>query len=222
MVRPSIETAREWAPKAIRDRLPGGHSRTGLLDAPKAAMRRRRRRWMRARRRRTAGGLGMRGAALRERMPSMPRPPSVSMPSPPSLSMPSMPSMPTMSKPSRRRRRRSRRMAGNLGVMVGAGAGYVLGTKAGRERYRQIVEQARQLWQRPQVQDTVAKGRDRVGSGVARAAATAGDRLHQARERASGPAPSTNGPARSTTSTGPTGAGGQGGPTSPGGPGSAA
>src|SRR6266542_4616792 len=140
-----------------------------------------------------AGGLGVRGVAVRERMPSMPRPPSVSMPSPPSLSMPSMPSMPTRSKPSRRRRRRSRRMAGNLGVMVGAGAGYVLGTRAGRERYRQIVEQARQLWQRPQVQDTVAKGRDRVGSGVERAAATAGERLHQAREGTGGtPSPSPN------------------------------
>ena len=90
-------------------------------------------------------------------------------------------------------------------MMVGACAGYVLGTRAGRERYRQIVDQARQLWQRPQVQDTVAKGRDRVGSGVERAAASAGDRLHQVRERASGPAPSSNGPARTTSSTGPGG-----------------
>jgi hypothetical protein len=95
-------------------------------------------------------------------------------------------------------------MAGNLGVMLGAGAGYVLGTKAGRERYQQIVEQARQLWRRPQVQDTVAKGRDRVGSGVDKAAATAGDRLHQVRERSqSKPAPSPNGPSRPATTPAP-------------------
>ncbi len=105
-------------------------------------------------------------------------------------------------------------MAGNLGVMVGAGAGYVLGTRAGRERYQQIVEQARQLWQRPEVRDMAAKGRDRVGTGVERAAATAGERLQQARERAAA-APSTNGPTgQGTTTGGPTGQGTTtGGPT---------
>jgi hypothetical protein len=202
MARPSIETARGWAPRPIRDRLPGarrtgrsarptgGRSHTGLLGAPKAATRRRRRqRWMRG------------------RAPSMPSMPSVSMPSVPRPSMPSV-SMPSMPRPARRRRR-SRRMAGNLGVIVGAGAGYVLGTRAGRERYRQIVEQARRLWQRPQVQETVAKGRDRVGSGVERAAATAGERLHQAREGTEGtPSPSPNGPGRSPSATGPGSPGG--------------
>jgi hypothetical protein len=220
MARPSIETARAWAPRPIRDRLPGGRrtglsarlpggrrtgltarlpggrSRTGLLDVPKAATRRRRRqRWMRG------------------RAPSMPSMPSVSMPSVPRPSMPSMPSvsMPSMPRPARRRRR-SRRMAGNLGVIVGAGAGYVLGTRAGRERYRQIVEQARRFWQRPQVQDTVAKGRDRVGSGVERAAATAGERLHQAREGTErAPSRSPDGPGRSSSSTGTPGPGSPGG-----------
>jgi hypothetical protein len=205
MARPSIETARAWAPRPIRDRLPrarrtglsarlpGGRSRTGLLDAPKAATRRRRRQ-----------------SRMRGRAPSMPSMPSVSMPSVPRPSMPSV-SMPSMPRPARRRRR-SRRMAGNLGVIVGAGAGYVLGTRAGRERYRQIVEQARRLWQRPQVQETVAKGRDRVGSGVERAAATAGERLHQAREGTEGtPSPSPNGPGRSPSATGTPGPGSPGG-----------
>jgi hypothetical protein len=229
MARPSIQTARQWAPKAIRDRLPGGR-RTGLaarlpggksrsrpLKGPKAAAGRRRRQgWVGGPRRRTAGGLGGRTAAMRGRVPSMPKPPkppSVSMPSMPSVSMPSV-SMPSVSMPSMpkrsRRRRRSRRMAGNLGVLMGAGAGYVLGTKAGRERYQQIVEQARQLWQRPQVRDTVAKGRDRVGSGVEKAAATAGDRLHQVRERSEQkPAPSPNGPGRTAATPAP-------GPSAPG------
>jgi hypothetical protein len=73
-------------------------------------------------------------------------------------------------------------MAGRLGMAVGAGAGYVLGARAGRERYQQIVDQARQLWQRQDVQDLAAKARDRVGTGVERAAGSAGDRLQQERE----------------------------------------
>ncbi|HZD68398.1 MAG TPA: hypothetical protein VFA45_05625, partial [Actinomycetes bacterium] len=221
MARPSIETARQWAPKPLRDRLPtrrrsglSARRRSGLsarlpgglgsggrgrpLQGPKAAIRRRRRR--------------QRLQAKMPSMPSMPSKPSKrSRPSKPSVSMPSKPSKPSVSmlsismpsvsvpKPPRRRRRRSRRLAGNLGMMLGACAGYVLGTKAGRERYQQIVQQARELWQRPQVQDTVAKGRDRVGSGVERAAATAGDRIRQARERTTTTTPSGGG------STGPTG-----------------
>jgi hypothetical protein len=222
MARSTIETAREWAPKPIRDRLPGGRrtglsarlparwSRIRLLDTSEAAMRRRRRqRRMRARARsaRSMPWLSMPSVS----MPSVSMP-SVSMPSMPSVSMPSMPSVSMPSMPKRARRRRSRRMAGNLGLLVGAAAGYVLGTKAGRERYQQIVEQAHQLWERPQVRDTLAKGRDRVGSGVERAAATAGDRLHHARERSSEPAPSRNGPSRSTSGAGPgTGPGATGG-----------
>jgi hypothetical protein len=250
MGRPSMETARQWAPKPVRDRLPGGKRKSGLatrlqggksrsklserlpgaggkggtrlserlpggkggsglLDAPKAAMRGSRRRgWAGGRRRRTAGGLSGRAAAVRKRAPSMPKPPSVSMPS---VSMPSV-SMPSIPKRSRKARRRTRRMAGNLGLLVGAGAGYVLGTKAGRERYQQIVDQAKQLWQRPQVQDTVAKGRDRAASGVSKAAATAGDRLSQVRERSERtpePEPSPNGPSRPATAQAP-------GPSSPG------
>jgi hypothetical protein len=240
MGRPSMETARQWAPKPVRDRLPGGKrksglaarlaggkrkpglaerlpggkSASGLLDAPRSAMRRRRRRgWAGGRRRRTGGGLSARAAAVRQRAPSMPKPPQVSMPSVsmPSVSMPSV-SMPSMPKRSRKARRRTRRVVGNLGLLVGAGAGYVLGTKAGRERYQQIVDQAKQLWERPDVQDKVAKGRDRAASGVSKAAATAGDRLSQVRERSERkpePSPSANGPGRQAATQAP-------GPSSPG------
>lgn len=37
------------------------------------------------------------------------------------------------------------------------GAGYVLGTRAGRERYEQIQSKAQQIWQRPQVQQATQK-----------------------------------------------------------------
>jgi hypothetical protein len=77
-------------------------------------------------------------------------------------------------------------MMGNFGMLLGAAAGYVLGTRAGRERYQQLVEQSKQWMGRPEVQDAATKGRDRVASGVDRAAAEAGDRLKRARERRAG------------------------------------
>jgi hypothetical protein len=50
-------------------------------------------------------------------------------------------------RPGRRRKRRG----GTLGLAVGGAAGYVLGAKAGRERYEQLVEAARRWRQRPEV-----------------------------------------------------------------------
>lgn len=43
-------------------------------------------------------------------------------------------------------------MKGKLAVLAGLGAGYVLGTKAGRERYEQIKNGVGRLWQDPRVQ----------------------------------------------------------------------
>ncbi|SKB10451.1 YtxH domain-containing protein [Aeromicrobium choanae] len=48
-------------------------------------------------------------------------------------------------------------MAGKLTFLVGAAAGYVLGTRSGRERYDQIVSQAQRLWKDPRVQDATEK-----------------------------------------------------------------
>jgi hypothetical protein len=42
-----------------------------------------------------------------------------------------------------------------LTLLVAAGAGYVLGSRAGRERYEQIKTQATKTWNNPKVQDTV-------------------------------------------------------------------
>jgi hypothetical protein len=50
-------------------------------------------------------------------------------------------------RPGRRRRRRG----GTLGMAVGGAAGYVLGAKAGRQRYQEITESARRFTQRPEV-----------------------------------------------------------------------
>lgn len=48
-------------------------------------------------------------------------------------------------------------MAGKLTFLVGAAAGYVLGTRSGRERYDQIKDQAQRLWKDPRVQDATEK-----------------------------------------------------------------
>jgi PRC-barrel domain len=48
------------------------------------------------------------------------------------------------------RRRRRRRMAGNLKLAVGLATGYVLGAKAGRERYERLRDAARQVADRPE------------------------------------------------------------------------
>jgi hypothetical protein len=52
---------------------------------------------------------------------------------------------------SRVRPGRRKRRGGTLGLAVGGAAGYVLGAKAGRERYEQLVEAARRWQQRPEV-----------------------------------------------------------------------
>lgn len=48
-------------------------------------------------------------------------------------------------------------MRGKLSLLIGLGAGYVLGTKAGRERYDQMAGKAKQVWRDPRVQDKAGK-----------------------------------------------------------------
>jgi hypothetical protein len=42
-------------------------------------------------------------------------------------------------------------MKGKLAMLAGVGVGYVLGTRAGRERYEQIRQGAQRLWQDPRM-----------------------------------------------------------------------
>jgi hypothetical protein len=68
------------------------------------------------------------------------------------------------------------------GFLVGFGAGYVLGAKAGQERYQQIVDATKSLRENPGVQRlsgevnrTVAVGKDRVSEAASRTVEQAGD-----------------------------------------------
>lgn len=47
-------------------------------------------------------------------------------------------------------------MGTKFGIVIGLGAGYVLGTRAGRERYNQIKKQWLKVWNQPVVQDRVS------------------------------------------------------------------
>jgi hypothetical protein len=139
----------------------------GLVAMPAAAFRRRKRR----RRARATGRLlgsvamapvqavGNLGAELGRRVPAPPRPLS--------------------------RRRRSK-MAGNVKLAAGLAAGYVLGARAGRERYERLRGAARQAAGRPEVQQLVGKLRSGLETGLDKAANTASDRLEQARSAGSG------------------------------------
>jgi len=77
-------------------------------------------------------------------------------------------------------------MKGKIGLVVGLGVGYVLGTRAGRERYEQIKTQWLKLWNTDPVQNQVVRAKAFVGAkasavpgaiwnGVVKVAKAAGD-----------------------------------------------
>jgi hypothetical protein len=71
------------------------------------------------------------------------------------------------------------------GFLVGMGAGYVLGTKAGQERYQQIVDAAGKLRQNPSVQRLTGEVNRTVNAGKDRVAETAAAKADQAKETVS-------------------------------------
>jgi len=93
---------------------------------------------------------------------------------------------PTRAPHRRTLRSRRRRMAGNLKLLAGLAAGYVLGARAGRERYERIAEATRRLTERPEVRELTGKVRAGLGAGLEKAASTASDRLQQVRGEDSG------------------------------------
>ncbi len=60
-------------------------------------------------------------------------------------------------------------MQGRVGVFLGFGAGYVLGAKAGNERYQQLVRLYGNFLSSPKVQEATHKAKETVGSGLGQA-----------------------------------------------------
>jgi hypothetical protein len=121
----------------------------------------------------------------------------------------------------RRRRRKKMKVLGKLGMVVGAAVGYVLGAKAGRERYEQISASARQLMEKPQVRRVIDSAPGNLGARVEQVANKAADAVHQASDRVAptdtaaqggtGGGPADTGPAGTTGTAARRPAGGAGG-----------
>jgi hypothetical protein len=88
------------------------------------------------------------------------------------------------------------------GFLVGLGAGYVLGTKAGQERYQEIVSAAGKLRENPSVQRLTGEVNKTVSLGKDRVAETAAAKADQAKEAVANAAKrSDDSGATSTTTT---------------------
>ncbi|YAL83569.1 hypothetical protein ACMYYO_01815 [Dermacoccaceae bacterium W4C1] len=75
---------------------------------------------------------------------------------------------------------------GKLSFLVGLGAGYVLGARAGKQRYEQIKAQANKAWENPQVQDKVGTVTEQVKAKAPQVAAAAGGAALKAAKSAPG------------------------------------
>lgn len=94
-------------------------------------------------------------------------------------------------------------MRGRVALVTGAAIGYVLGTRAGRERYEQIKAQAQRAWHNPTVQQKATEAqdyaraqaplvKDKAAEAASSAASAARDAAQSAKDKA-GSGPSTNG-----------------------------
>lgn len=63
---------------------------------------------------------------------------------------------------------------GKLSFLIGMGAGYVLGARAGEKRYEQIKTRANKVWENPAVQDKVGDVAGQVKAKAPGVAAAAG------------------------------------------------
>ncbi|WP_153460570.1 hypothetical protein [Streptomyces kaniharaensis] len=64
-----------------------------------------------------------------------------------------------------------------LSLAVGFAAGYVLGSKAGRQRYEQIAKITRQIAQSPKVQGVTDRARQQAGAVAGKAAGAVADKV---------------------------------------------
>jgi hypothetical protein len=71
-----------------------------------------------------------------------------------------------------------------LGMLAAGAVGYVLGARAGRERYDQIVYQAQRLWTSPTMQRATAGAQERAREAAPVVAEKVGDAAKHAAEAA--------------------------------------
>jgi hypothetical protein len=103
-----------------------------------------------------------------------------------------------------------------LTLLIGVGVGYVLGTRAGRERYEQIRGGVKKLASNPTVQSAAGKAQDTVTTQASAAASAVSDKVSdKVGEKlggsggSSGTSATTPGTSGTTGASGPLGADGQ-------------
>ena len=77
-------------------------------------------------------------------------------------------------------------MRGRLGVLIGFGAGYVLGAKAGTERYEQLRRLYENVISSPGFQQATGKAKEAVGTGLGQAKDLASEGVSKVKDKASG------------------------------------
>ena len=87
-------------------------------------------------------------------------------------------------------------MRGKLSFVVGLGAGYLLGARAGRERYDQIMGKAQEVLHDPQVREKAGQAQQAVQDKAEQAA-------HAVQDKKSSDSPQTSYQPNSTTGTRP-------------------
>ncbi len=73
-----------------------------------------------------------------------------------------------------------------LGFLVGFGAGYVLGAKAGTERYEQLRRLYENVISSPGFQQATGKAKEAVGTGLGQAKDLASEGVSKVKDKASG------------------------------------
>jgi hypothetical protein len=90
---------------------------------------------------------------------------------------------------------------GKILLVVGLGVGYLLGTRAGRERYEQIKDAAAKLWNDPRVKQRVDQAEDFVKDKAPEVAEFLADGAKNVVSKVSGSTPAKT-PARKPSSSG--------------------
>lgn len=71
-------------------------------------------------------------------------------------------------------------------LLAGVAIGYILGAKAGRERYEQLADQASKVWTDPRVQTKVGEVKEQAPQVAAKVGDRAKTAASQAKSKASG------------------------------------
>jgi hypothetical protein len=75
------------------------------------------------------------------------------------------------------------KVKGKLGMALGVAVGYVLGARAGRERYEQMAASAHEMMDKPQVKRVIESAPETARARVEQLANKAADAVHQAADR---------------------------------------